>query len=357
MSMKPELAIVNIYQLGYHTDTYNYCKYLINDFNITYISFHQGFDNIVIEGIDTVYIPHRKGFWNLIKGYIQFAKLLRQHKPDITFLFYARFISIVKVFGPDCPYIFDIRTGFLKNKTFARRTWNLLLWIESLFFKSVTIISEGLRKQLKLPFKKCKLLPLGGNVINSMKEYSSLNLIYIGTFDQREIQVTIEGVALFKKRYPDILLHYDIVGYGTYIVEQQIKTAILSLNLQHEITFHGRVPYDKIDVFLRNANIGIVYIPMTPYYDNQPSTKLFEFLLAGMPVIATDTSSNRSIISDLNGILIDDNAVGFSYGLEQVYKRTGIYNSESIRNSVSEFSWEEIVKRHLKPLLYNLLSD
>ena len=96
--MKPKLAIVNIYQLGYHTDTYNYCKYLINDFNITYISFHQGFENIVIEGVDTFYIPHRKGFWNLIKGYIQFAKLLRQHKPDITFLFYARFISIVKIF-------------------------------------------------------------------------------------------------------------------------------------------------------------------------------------------------------------------------------------------------------------------
>lgn len=355
--MKPELAIVNIYQLGYHTDTYNYCLYLRDDFKITYISFHQGFENIIIEGIDTVYIPQRRGFWNLIKGYIQFAKLLRQHKPDITFLFYARFISMVKVFGPCCPYIFDIRTGFLKNKTYARRIWNLLLWVESLFFKSITIISEGLRRQLNIPLGKCNLLPLGGNVIDEIKEFSNLNLIYIGTFDQREVHVTIEGVALFKKKHPDVPFHYDIVGYGTNIVEKQIETSISSLNLYHEITFHGRVPYDKIDIFLRNANLGIVYIPMKPYYDNQPSTKLFEFLLAGMPVIATNTSSNRSIISDLNGILIDDNAVGFSNGLEQVYKRTGIYNSKSIRNSVSEFSWEEIVKKHLKPLLYNLLRD
>jgi glycosyltransferase involved in cell wall biosynthesis len=353
--MKPELAIVNIYQLGYHTDTYNYCLYLRDDFKITYISFHQGFENIVIEGIDTIYITQRRGFWNLIKGYIQFAKLLRQIKPDIIFLFYARFISIVKVFGPRCPYIFDIRTGFLKNKTYARRIWNLLLWVESLFFKSITIISEGLRKQLNIPFRKSNLLPLGGDVINDTKEFSNLNLIYIGTFDQREIHVTIEGVALFKKKYPDVPLHYDIVGYGTDIVEQQIGTAISSLTLDHEITFHGRVPYDKIDIFLRNANLGIVYIPMTPYYDNQPSTKLFEFLLAGMPVIATNTSSNRSIISDLNGILIDDNADGFLKGLEHVYKRRRIYDSVSIRNSVSEFSWEEIVKRHLKPLLYNLL--
>lgn len=355
--MKPELAIVNIYQLGYHTDTYNYCIYLRNDFKITYISFHQGFENIVIEGIDTVYIPQRKGFWNLIKGYLLFAKHLRHYNPDITFLFYARFISIVKVFGPRCHYIFDIRTGFLKDKTLVRRIWNLLLWSESLFFKSITIISEGLRKQLNIPSVKCNLLPLGGNVINGTKEFSNLNLIYIGTFDQREIHVTIEGVALFIKKYPDVLLHYDIVGYGTDIIEQQIKTAISSLSLDQEITFHGRVPYDKIDIFLKNANIGIVYIPLKPYYDNQPSTKLFEFLFAGMPVIATNTSSNRSIISDLNGILINDNSYGFSNGLEQVYKRCRIYNSKSIRESVSEFSWEEIVKIYLKPLLYRLLQD
>lgn len=353
--MKPELAIVNIYQLGYHTDTYNYCKYLKNDFKITYISFHQGFENIVIDGIKTVYVPHLKGFWNLVKGYIKFAKLLKQSKPDIVFLFYARFISLVKVFGPSCAYILDVRTGFLKRNIFERRIWNLLLWFESLWFKHITIISEGLRKQLYLPSEKCHLLPLGGNIIDPGKEFSGLNLLYIGTFDQREIQATIEGVAIFKKKYPDVLLHYDIVGYGVSVVEQQIKTAILTHNLEHEVTFHGRVPYDKIDYFLRKANTGIVYLPLTSYYDHQPSTKLFEFLLAGIPVIATDTSENRSVITDVNGILIDDSAGGVSNGLEQIYKKIGIYDSELIQNSVIEFTWENIVNIQLKPLIFKII--
>ena len=353
--MKPKLAIINLDQLGYHTDTYNYCKYLKNDFDITYISFHQGFENIIIDGIKTVYIPHLKGFWNLLEGYYKLSRILKQCKPDVVFMVYARFISLIKFFGPSCPFIFDVRTGSVKQKPLKRKIWNFVLWLESLRFKYITVISEELRKDLNLPKRKCYWLPLGGNRNESIKEYSGINLLYLGTLDQRNIHETVEGLAIFKSKHSNSRLNYDIVGYGKELTEEKLKTTIINCNLKKEVIFHGKVPYDKIDLYLEKSNIGIVYIPVTSYYNHQPSTKLFEFLLAGMPVIATNTSENKSIVNEDNGILIDDNPEAFSIGLEQLCNKTHQFNTEIIRDTVSEFDWEIIVKQYLKPLLYKIV--
>jgi hypothetical protein len=101
----------------------------------------------------------------------------------------------------------------------------------------------------------------------------------------------------------------------------------------------------------------VVYVPVTTYYNYQPSTKLFEFILAGMPVLATKTEENKKIVNSDNGILIDESPKGFSTGLEQISERITYFNEELIRNSISGYCWEDITKTKLKPLLYNLLKD
>jgi glycosyltransferase involved in cell wall biosynthesis len=355
--MKPKIVILNIYQLGYHTDTYNYCRYLKSDFDIAYVSFNQGFEDIVMEGIKAITIPQPRGFWNLINGYINLAHLIKNEKPDLVFIVYVRFISIVRFFIPNTKFIFDIRTGSLFKNASKRYLWNSLLRLESVLFRRITIISEGLRKGLHITARKCTWLPLGGNIIFSKKDFSSLQLLYIGTLDQRNIHTTIEGFARFKNEFPSITVSYDIAGYGKEETEELIRSTIAENCMEEFVRFHGRVPYYKVEDFLKRANIGIVYLPITPYYDHQPTTKLFEFLLSGIPVIATNTSENRSIVNDSNGILISDNVEDFYNGLKQMKDKHNQYNEESIRNSVNSFTWESIVKQNLKPVLLNAIND
>jgi glycosyltransferase involved in cell wall biosynthesis len=354
--MKPNLVILNIYQLGYHTDTYNYCRYLKTEFDITYVSFNQGLENIRLEGVKTISIPQPKGFWNLMKGYVDLSSIIKNERPDLVFIVYVRFISIVRFFIPGTRFIFDIRTGSLFENPSKRYFWNLLLRLESTLFKRVTIISVGLREDLHIAPNKCSWLPLGGNRVDGKKDFSSLRLLYLGTVDQRNIHITIEGFALFKKEFPEVNISYDIVGYGKDETERSIRSAIAENKLEDYVRFYGRVPYNKVEDFLKNANIGIVFLPMTPYYNHQPTTKLFEFLLAGIPVIATNTSENSSIVNESNGILIKDNVEGFVNGLKQISEKPEQLNEESIRNSVSSFTWEAIVSQHLKPVLLKTLN-
>jgi glycosyltransferase involved in cell wall biosynthesis len=290
-------------------------------------------------------------------GYVKLARVVKIENPDIVFLVYVRLISIVKLFLPRPLFIFDVRTGSLFDNNLKRKFWNFLIWFESLSFKHITIISEGLQNKLYLPAKKCHWLPLGGDKKKFIKNFSNINLLYLGTFDQRNIHLTIEGLEIFKNNHPDIPVHYNIVGYGKADTEEKIKATILKCKLERDVTYFGRIPYDQIDHYLEESNIGVVYVPVTTYYNYQPSTKLFEFILAGMPVLATKTEENKKIVNSDNGILIDESPKGFSTGLEQISERITYFNEELIRNSISGYCWEDITKTKLKPLLYNLLKD
>jgi glycosyltransferase involved in cell wall biosynthesis len=87
---------------------------------------------------------------------------------------------------------------------------------------------------------------------------------------------------------------------------------------------------------------------MTDYYDVQPVTKTFEYLLSGMPVIATNTSENRKVINQGNGVLIGDTAEDFYTGLKTILKNRLFFDSVKIRNNSMEYTWYNIVDKNLK---------
>jgi len=94
-------------------------------------------------------------------------------------------------------------------------------------------------------------------------------------------------------------------------------------------------------------------VPQTPYYDVQPPTKIFEYALSGLITIATNTAENRRFITDMNGVICEDNADSFCDAMEKVYANLDEYNDRKIRESLKEYNWEKIVKNILIPILEN----
>ena len=90
---------------------------------------------------------------------------------------------------------------------------------------------------------------------------------------------------------------------------------------------------------------------MTDFFDVQPTTKTFEYLFAGMPVIATATSEHKKVINDKNGVLVQDNPEGFCNGLKHLYQTRMTYDSSIIKELCSEHAWERIVRENFIPYL------
>jgi glycosyltransferase involved in cell wall biosynthesis len=206
---------------------------------------------------------------------------------------------------------------------------------------------------LRLSKAKCELLPLGGERVDFVqKEHANISLLYVGTFYDRYIEKTIEGFALFNKQHPEINITYTIIGMGTSYEIKNIQNAIKNNAIEKKVTYVGEKRYEELHPYYHSHNIGVSYIPLTSYYDCQPPTKTYEYLLNGMIVLATPTSENKKVINQSNGILLkSDSTNDFMHGLEALSLSITNFDFENIHNEAQQYSWEQIVEQFLIPII------
>jgi len=125
--------------------------------------------------------------------------------------------------------------------------------------------------------------------------------------------------------------------------------------LNDTIETTGYIHNDQLNTYFEKANIGVSYVPITPYYTHQPPTKTYEYLLSGLPVLATATIENAKIIDDSCGVLIQDNEEDIERGLFSMVKQLKNFNSEKIREVCGGKSWLNITQSNLMPYLKSIL--
>jgi hypothetical protein len=302
---KKKILIFCQSQWGYHIDTYKYATYLKNNYDITYLCWD--YENKTIEniGVNVKYISRNGSILERNLRYIYLSiKEINNFSPDICFVKYFRGCSILKIINWKKVFIFDIRTGSVKNNKIKRFFYDFIMFFESKLFTNITIISESLANKINI--KSYYVLPLGSDTISkTTKKFDTLKLIYVGTLNGRDIIKTIKGFSLYLKKYNHkINATYTVVGDGKDI--KKLREYVRNNNLVENINIIGSVPFNELEPIMDSHNIGISFVPCTDYFDCQPVTKTFDYLLSGMPVIATNTFENKKIINSLNGICITD---------------------------------------------------
>jgi glycosyltransferase involved in cell wall biosynthesis len=353
---KKKLLIVNQTQFGYHSGNLQYCKYLKEEFDISFVSWDYKKPEMIESEIAIHYVS-RKG--NILKRNIRFIlfvlQLLKRQEYSFTYIQYFRGSSFIPFYywGNQKLHL-DIRTGSVSVNKLNRILFNSVLRFESFFFKSISIISTGLRKRLRIN-KNAYILPLGANpVYVNRQSTNKLHLLYIGTFENRRIEDTIIGIHQFLKELPMADIHYTIIGDGWHNEKESFQRLINKLNLQKHIELKGYIPYNELLKFYETANVGVSYIPITSYFEFQPPTKTFEYLMAGMPVIATQTYENMQVISENNGVLIKDTPESFAEGIRILYNNISSFNEIIIRKSVENYQWSEIIQKMKAMILPNV---
>jgi len=323
-------------------------KYLKN-YNFKVVCWDYGYKKVSMENVEVKYVPRKSN--KIIRQLEYFKEIIKEilnNESDIYYLYYMKGIFFIKLLFPFKKFILDIRTGSVNRITFLRKILNKLLYFESLFFKHVTIISESLRQKLGISRHKSYIFPIGAEVLSdSNKKSGDINMIYIGTLTERKIKDTIIGLANFldSNSQKESNIKYTLIGVGDYNELDDLKELVAELELDAVVNFAGYVHHKDIQQYFDNANIGVSYIPITEYYDIQPPTKTFEYLLSGLVVLATATTENQKIINNSNGILIQDNPSSFQKGIETLCRNITSYDPEVIRNSAKKYKWENIIKK------------
>lgn len=348
---KNDIVIICNQQFGYHIDTYQYCKYLKEKYSFYYICKNEGKPIISANSIKVIYLNNTKS----LPFAINTLKILFKIRGNlILFIKWFPFCSILQLFRKNSKKILDIRSSAITHNIFIRNLKNLILMMDSMFFQNKSFISKGLMEKYRV-FKfgtSHHLLPLGANIsnLNPTAFNNSIKMVYVGTFQNRNLEKSIGGVCKFKNRNQNIDIEYVIFGNGSNKTIRSLKKLIDRNNSNGFIKLNGYLKHEELYKVLSGFNIGLAFIPQTKYFDVQPPTKTYEYIAAGLITVATNTQANKEIIKDgINGILIEDSCEGVYEGLQRITKRQ--FDPFIIKSTIGVNTWEEISKQFEKIIL------
>lgn len=354
-SKSKEVLLLCRSQFGYQTDYYYYSTLAAEYFNITMLCLDVGKDYINSKSVNVDYVSNENSRYKRAIKFISAIRRITASKSfDVIIVQYFKGCWLIPflLFRIRHRLILDIRTGDVSSNYFKFTLNNFLLRISAFLYPSLSIVSLKLAVYLKLPLNKIHHLPLGGNALDLGELFfDSLNLLYIGTFFNRKLDIVLNAVAAFRNHHKNLNIKLIMIGDGPGNIRNDLQTLAKKLGLESICKFPGFIKHEGLFPYLQQCNIGISFIPMLPAYEFQPPTKTFEYILAGRPVIATKTCANKEVVSEVNGVLCEDTVDSLQRAIETIYLRRTRFVANTIRNSLIKYEWRNLNIKYFLPII------
>ena len=343
-------------QIGYGSNYYDYVRYLVDlGYRVGVLCLDLGKKKVSFNSeVEILYLANKNPFQYRMTLMCNAIKLHKKY----DYVVFNQMIGLwfCSLFIPYKKRFLYLRTGSVANNRFRQLFGDVDVQLQILAFRKILVLSNLLANKFRIPKHKRVIFPLGAeDLAQKVKTYfDSIRLLYVGTFNNRRIEETIEGLSLFLKRNNALrsLISYDIVGGGSQVEESKLKQSIESLNLQDIVHIHGYLTHDEAVPLYEACNVGVCHVPIDERYDVQPPTKVYEYALSGLVCLATETRADKELICMDNGILYTDTAQGFCDAITTYWNRRFKYKTDEIKSSLSLYRKQDTVKNFLIPSLY-----
>jgi len=229
------------------------------------------------------------------------------------------------------------------------------------FSKKIIMVTEEMKS--RVPFKKnIKVIPDGAELdkfqnvsysdISQFKEKYNIKEKFIigyqgGVAPHEGLQFAVEAAKVLTKKHKDVI--FLVAGEGEFL--KVIKELVNQYNLNDFFVFTGWLEYKLMPVVLKSCDISIVPMPAKPS-STIISLKLLEGLSAGIPMVVSDISGVKEIVSEKEVWLCDvENSNDFSETLEKVMKSDKQEIKNKVENglkTISNLDWNSIAERDFK---------
>jgi len=133
---------------------------------------------------------------------------------------------------------------------------------------------------------------------------NQLRIVYVGFLSKlRGLDLLIEGAAHYIKSQGSAdAIRIDIIGKGA----QKEKLIALSkeLGISDSVIIHGWLEQDQVDELMAQANVGALTYRVCGHWNHTIPNKIFDYMLAGLPVLATEVIPIARILRETDSGLV-----------------------------------------------------
>ena len=178
-----------------------------------------------------------------------------------------------------------------------------------------------------------------------------LRLIYIGTVSQqRGRDVMLEAMTILAKK--KIPVHLTIVG--AWLDElTYCERKVQELGISSQVSVFGRVGGSQIPKFLAASDMGLCLWEDKPWWRFNPPTKLFEYLVAGLPVVASNIRTHTRYIQDWhNGLIFEYDANSLAEAIVELVRNQHMLVTlkKNAANSGKSYLWSCIEQQFISAI-------
>jgi glycosyltransferase involved in cell wall biosynthesis len=155
----------------------------------------------------------------------------------------------------------------------------------------------------------------------------------------RGAEALIEAMQLLPE-----LFYLVLIGSGDAWDELQEK--VVQMNLSRKVQFISKVPFAELQAYTRQAHLGLsLDNPTCTNYALSLPNKVFDYIHAGIPVLASDVVEVKQIVSTWKiGMCINDlTPAAISAAIKWIYDNEEIYNQWTQNTSLAsqELCWQK----------------
>ena len=119
---------------------------------------------------------------------------------------------------------------------------------------------------------------------------SKFIVLYPGSLNHHQgVDVAIRAIALIKDRIPELEFHI----YGEGAEFENIARLIQQLGLERHVFLQPYVSHEEILRIMEHADLGVDPKRTDGFANEAFGTKIFEFMALGVPVVVSDTRTNK----------------------------------------------------------------
>lgn len=229
--------------------------------------------------------------------------------------------------------------------------------ISSRFADHVITVTDLWRDVLisrSTPPEKCSVLlnVPDHNLFHFVRRQESVegkfDLIYHGSLEEHfGVDTLLDAMPLIKKAIPHVKLHIYGRGRQTQALLRQTKL----YRMTEYVLFQDLVPFYQVPEILKEADVGIVPTKNLTFSNEAVSSKSFEYICCGVPIVISRTAGHSFYYDDSMVTFFDPcNSTDLAAAVIELYQDKERRKEQVQRSKefLRIYSWENAKKEYLR---------